>query len=162
MSDRSSLPPTGNTARRVEFRAVVESFAHLLFNFGDDLTAALEEAARDHSAAGEAFHRIAAAGERLRRTSEREGAAACAERSCDQISEALDAAVIALQYQDRLTQRVKHICAGLHHLQELLMDGADRANEEWLAVLSRLEEEHRAEQARLAAQSTSRSECELF
>ena len=164
-----SLPPKGEG-----LRAVIDEFGRLLHVFSGQVAASLLEADREYAAVGAAFHQLAAAKIQI-------GAVDCAEphksllgRECGRIGESLHAAVVALQYHDRLAQRLGHIRAGLDHLQTLLCDGTERSNAEWLKLLQNVERAHHVEQQRLldsgnaaystdaAAESASKGTAELF
>ena len=91
--------------------------------------------------------------------------------SCRQIGDSLHAAVTALQYQDRLSQRLGLIRAGLNRLQSLLQDRSARTYDEWLHALREVEQINRVEQRRLgpdpaseatAVEAVSNGSVELF
>ncbi len=157
----ASAPPS---MRRIgEMRAVIEEFGRVLDSFGSQLDAAVTDADRECAAIGAAFHQLGAAKSALDAMECPEPARTLLRRHSSNLGAALDAAVTALQYQDRLTQRVGHIRVGLHRLQTSLRDGADRTTGQWLALLRHVEEEIHAEQARLAAaQCAAHDSAELF
>ena len=69
--------------------------------------------------------------------------------SCLQIGESLQTAVVALQYHDRLSQRLGLVRVGLNRLQTLLHDASPRSYDDWLASLREVEHINRMEQQRL-------------
>ncbi len=166
MINRDNSPGTERRpelARGTGLRAVIEEFRRVLDKLGAQLEASVEEADAECTAVGGAFRDIAAANQRIRATLMEPALHAVIAPDCTRIDASLSVAVVALQYQDRLAQRVGHIRAGLHHLQDLLRDGTERTYEEWLELLREVENSHEAEQRRLqAVEAASHSSAELF
>ena len=83
--------------------------------------------------------------------------------NCAEIDAAMNDAIVALQYQDLMAQRVVNIRAGLDRLQENLRDGVARSYGEWLELLRSVERLHNQEHQRLLkAPVQSDSGVELF
>jgi hypothetical protein len=144
-------------------REVIEEFARLLSVLSEQLADSLHESGRDCIAVGQSFHRLAAASEQIDAIAAQQSAIAGLRGHCAEIGTSLAAAVVALQYHDRLAQRVGHIRTGLEHLQALLRDRSERSYEDWLLLLRRVEQAQKAEQARLmAAELERRGTAELF
>jgi hypothetical protein len=141
------------SAQGVSLRAVVAEFGRLLYVLGGQLGASLQEADRECMAVGESFHELAAANSRIEGISCQEPEQTAMRQSCKLIAGSLNAAVVALQYHDRLAQRVGHIRAGLNRLQDLLLDGSARSHEEWLLLLCDIEQANNLELQRLAAKT---------
>ena len=132
-----------------DLQAVVSEFGRLLEVLGVEVAAAVHESHREYLAVGDAFQGLGVAMDRI-------GGIVCAEPvrtvlacGCAEIGESLDAAVVALQYHDRLAQRLGHIRASLDRLQSVLRDGTDRSHEEWLVLLREVERAQAMEQKRL-------------
>jgi hypothetical protein len=132
-------------------RAVVEEFGRVLDTFGQQLAASLQESERQYLAVGDAFHELATAKRGIEAVICLEPQQTILKRGCERIGQSLDAAVVALQYHDRLAQRVGHIRAGLDHLQTVLRDGHERSFDAWLELLREVERVQTLEQWRLAA-----------
>ena len=144
-------------------REVIEELARLLSVLSHQLADSLYESGRDCVAVGQSFHRLAAASERIDAIAAQRPTADGLREHCAEIGASLQAAVVALQYHDRLAQRVGHIRTGLEHLQSLLRDRAERSYEDWLVLLRDAERAQKTEQARLmAAELAQRSTTELF
>ncbi len=138
---------TGNP----DLRAVVEEFGRLLAIFEGQLGAAVSEADRECMAVGEAFHGLSSAREEIAGSVGQENSEERIRSACDRIGASLTAAVMALQYHDRLSQRVEHIRMGLHRLQTHLRDDAGQSHEDWMSMLKRVEHRYYLEQQRLEA-----------
>jgi hypothetical protein len=159
------IPATGGAAspRGTDLRAVIEEFGNVLAVLGAELTRSVHEADREWVAVGDAFQQLAAANERIEAISGDEPKPGFLRDNCARISASLGEAIVALQYQDRLAQRIGHIRASLDHLQSFLKDGSDRSCEEWLIVLHHVEAAYRSEQARLmSAAVRPNGSAELF
>ena len=110
-----------------------------------------------------AFRRLAAANRRNTALPVRGSATPMLRDNCAQIDAALNDAIVALQYQDLLAQRIFHIRAGLDQIQQHLRDGTERSYSEWLVLLRRVERLHHNEQQRLRrAQPLAESTVDLF
>jgi len=148
---------------RGDLRAVVAELGQLLETLGEQLAATVQEAERECRGIGVAFRRVAAANRRNAAIPLKGKAAERLQDNCRQIDAAVDDAIVAMQYQDLLAQRIFHIRAGLDQIQQHLRDGAERSHEEWLELLRRVERLHRHEQQRLRrAQPLVESTVELF
>lgn len=134
-------------------RVMVELGRHLGM-LADQLAASMREADRECVSVGESFHELAAARSSLDEIAGVEPARGELRGICRQMGESLHAAVVALQYHDRLAQRLGLIGAGLDRLQALLHSGADRDHEEWMKALHEVERVNRAERQRLGPEST--------
>jgi hypothetical protein len=151
------------TPRGSDLRAVIEEFGRVLDILGAQLSASVQEAEQECAAVGKAFRNLAAAKGRIDQAVGDQPAYSVVRDNSEQIGASLDAAVVGLQYHDRLAQRVGHIRAGLHHLQQVLRDGTERSHGEWLELLRDVEQAHRLEQRRLmAAEIASHGSAELF
>ena len=137
--------------RNTELRDVVEEFGRLLAIFEAQLGAAVVEADRECMAVGEAFHGLASARDDIVTAMRGRSDAGEVMGGCERIGLNLTAAVIALQYHDRLAQRVEHIRTGLQRLQGHLRDEATRSHEEWMQTLKQVEHRYYLEQKRLEA-----------
>ncbi len=131
-------------------RAVIDEFGRLLEIFSVQLAESLHEADRDCTAVGDSFHDLAQARSNVARVSCPEPQASVLRRQCARIDESIGAAVVALQYHDRLTQRIGHIRVGLNHLQQLLRHQSQRTSEEWLELLQNVDRSYHLEWHRLA------------
>jgi hypothetical protein len=157
------MSPESASAAAAGLREVIEEFARLLSVLSDQLADSLHESGRDCVAVGQSFHRLAAASERIDAIAAQSARADGLREHCAEIGASLGAAVVALQYHDRLAQRVGHIRTGLEHLQALLRDRSERSYEDWLTLLRAVERAQKTEQARLmAAELEQRSTAELF
>ena len=146
--------------RGSELRAVVDEFARVLEVLGRRLSDSVQEAERECAAVGRAF---TTAKGRIDMIGGDPAAGGIMPEEAARIGAALDAAMVGLQYHDRLAQRVGHIHAGLRQLQQLLRDGTERSRGEWLHLLGDVERMHRLEQQWLgAAGIASNGSAELF
>jgi hypothetical protein len=132
-----------------DLRAVIDEFGRLLAIFGSQLADSLQEADREYVVVGDAFHEIAAAKTAIAAVDCPQPQKAQLQHETRRIEDSLHAAIVALQYHDRLAQRLGHIRTGLDHLKTLLRDGKDRSNAEWLQLLQNVERAHHVEQQRL-------------
>ncbi len=159
----TAVPAVPAERRLGELRAVIEEFGRVLDSFGSQLDAAVTDADRECAGIGVAFNELGAAKRGLDAIDCPEPARTLMRRHSSDLGAALDAAVTAMQYQDRLTQRVGHIRVGLHRLQTSLRDGIDRNTGQWLSLLRHVEAENQAEQERLAAaENACNGRVELF
>jgi hypothetical protein len=142
--------PPGPTHKDTDVRSVVEEFGRLLEIFSAQLAESLHEADRECTAVGESFHEMATAKARIEGIECPEPERTFLRSECTQIGRSLGAAVVALQYHDRLTQRIGHIRVGLNHLQQLLRHKPDRSDDDWLALLQNVERTYHLEWHRLA------------
>lgn len=150
---------------------VIAEFGRHLDTLAEQLSASIMEADRQCVSVGESFHELAAA----RRIID---GIACAEpvrttlaETGRQMGASIHTAVVALQYHDRLAQRLVLVRAGLDRLQSLLHTKPGRSYEEWLQSLRDVDRVNRAERLRLApgpatdagmASSAGSSSVELF
>jgi hypothetical protein len=134
-----------------DLRAVVEEFGRLLAIFEAQLGAAVSEADRECMAVGEAFHGLSSAKDDITGSLGAQDSQQRILAACERIGSSLTAAVMALQYHDRLSQRVEHIRMGLHRLQTHLRDDAGQTHEDWMGMLKRVEHRYYLEQKRLEA-----------
>jgi DNA anti-recombination protein RmuC len=131
-----------------QLHAVIDEVGRVLDKLGDQLAATVQEADRECRTIG-----IACRGQ----------TGAMLRENCDEIDAAMNDAIVALQYQDLMAQRVVNIRAGLDKLQENLRDGITRTYGEWLELLRSVERLHNLEQQRLLrAPVPSDSGVELF
>ena len=131
-------------------RGVIDEFGRLLEIFSAQLAESLQEADRECTAVGDSFHDLVEARGNIERVACPEPQSSILRRECAQIDESIGAAVVALQYHDRLAQRVGHIRVGLNHLQKLLCYQCERSSEEWLQLLQNVERTYHLEWHRLA------------
>jgi hypothetical protein len=141
------LPSRGGSS---DVRSVIDEFGRLLEIFSAQLAESLREADRECTAVGESFHDLAEAKTRIEQVDCPSPVRTVLDRECSSIAGALGAAVVALQYHDRLTQRIGHIRVGLNHLQKLLSDTTPRSDDEWLALLQNVDRSYHLEWHRLA------------
>ena len=149
------LPSRGSspgevTSQESDVRSVIAEFGRLLEIFSAQLAESLREADRECTAVGESFHDLAAAKARIEQVECPPAARAALDLECAEIAGSLGAAVVALQYHDRLTQRIGHIRVGLNHLQKLLSETTPRSDEEWLELLQNVDRTYHLEWHRLA------------
>lgn len=131
-------------------QAVILEFGRLLEIFSGQLAESLQEADRECMAVGESFHGLAAAKARIQSVDCGEPARSVLQTGCDEIGDSIAAAVVALQYHDRLAQRVGHIRVGLNHLQNVLRRQSAGSTDEWLSLLRNIERTYDSEWQRLA------------
>jgi len=132
-----------------ELREVIVEFGRHLDMLAEQLGTSLIEADRDCVSVGESFHELAAAKTTIDGVSCAEPVRSVLRDSCKQIGDSLHAAVVALQYHDRLAQRLVLVRSGLDRLQTMLHDRSARSYDEWLQSLRDVERINRAEQQRL-------------
>jgi hypothetical protein len=153
-------------------RDVITEFGRHLDILAEQLTASMTEADRDCVSVGESFHELSAARATIQSVECPEPARRVIDDSCRRIGESLHDAVVALQYHDRLAQRLGLVRAGLVRLQTLLHESGPRSYESWLASLREVEQINRTERLRLgpvpgqdepsASAEASHSSVELF
>ena len=130
-------------------REVLVEFGRQLDMLAEQLGASVVEADREFVSVGESFHEMAAARNTIASVDCAEPEHSILQRSCMQIGESLHTAVVALQYHDRLAQRLGLVRAGLDRLQILLHDRSPRSYDDWLDSLRNVERINRVEQRRL-------------
>ena len=135
------------TSARV--REVIVEFGRQLDMLAEQLGTSVVEADRECVSVGESFHEMAAARNAIASVNCAEPERSILQRSCMQIGESLRTAVVALQYHDRLAQRLGLVRAGLDRLQTLLHDPSPRSYDDWLDSLRNVEHINRVEQRRL-------------
>jgi hypothetical protein len=128
---------------------VIGEFGRHLDMLAEQLSASLSQADRECVSVGESFHDLANAKNRIADVSCDEPGRTVLKHSCEQIGNSLHAAVVALQYHDRLAQQLALIRSGLNRLQELLHDRTGRSYSDWLESLRHVEHLNRIEQRRL-------------
>jgi len=128
---------------------VIVEFGRHLDMLAAQLGTSLMEADRDSVSVGESFHELSAVKSTLEALPCGEPAHSVVKSACCQIGESLHTAVIALQYHDRLAQRLALVRAGLLRLQTLLQDRTPRSYDAWLQSLRDVEQVNRHEQKRL-------------
>ena len=136
-----------------ELRVVIGEFGRHLDMLAEQLGASLSEADRDCVSVGESFHDLADAKNKIADVPCDEPARTLLRHSCEQIGNSLHAAVVALQYHDRLSQRLALIRTGLNRLQDLLHDRSGRTYNDWLESLRHVENLNRIEQRRLGPET---------
>src|ERR1700733_5685617 len=132
-----------------ELGVVIGEFGRHLDMLAEQLGASLSDADRDCVSVGESFHDLADAKSKIADIHCDEPARTVLKHSCEQIGNSLHAAVVALQYHDRLSQRLALIRTGLNRLQELLHDPTVRPYNDWLESRRQVEQLNRIEQSRL-------------
>jgi hypothetical protein len=145
LKEIATQPAPENT----ELRVVIGEFGRHLDMLAEQLGASLREADRECVSVGESFHDLADAKNKIADVNCNEPVRTVLKHSCEQIGNSLYAAVVALQYHDRLAQRLALIRAGLNRLQELLHDPTVRPYNDWLESLRHVEHLNRVEQRRL-------------
>jgi hypothetical protein len=150
------LPHRGGSSTEVtshgsDVRSVIAEFGRLLEIFSAQLAESLREADCECTAVGQSFQDLAAAKARIEQIACPPAAQAALARECAAIDGSLASAVVALQYHDRLNQRIGHIRVGLDHLQMLLREPTQRSDEEWLALLQNVDRTYQLEWHRLAS-----------
>ena len=136
-----------------ELGVVIGEFGRHLDMLAEQLGASLSDADRDCVSVGESFHDLADAKSKIADIHCDEPARTVLKHSCEQIGNSLHAAVVALQYHDRLSQRLALIRTGLNRLQELLHDRTGRSYHDWLESLRHVENLNRIEQRRLGPEA---------
>lgn len=143
-------------------KEVIAEFGRILDVLRTQLEDSVREAGRECTLLGEAFYRLAGTNgriEQLAHADSREELLEC----CQEIRATLSTAVVGMQYQDRLAQRLGHVRSGLDRLQGSLRDDAQRSFAEWLRLLQDVESAQEIEQGRLAAVDVEpRGSVELF
>ena len=138
-----------------ELSVVIGEFGRHLDMLAEQLGASLSNADRDCMSVGQSFHDLADAKSKIADVRCDEPARTVLKHSCEQIGNSLHAAVVALQYHDRLSQRLALIRTGLNRLQELLHDRTGRSYNDWLESLRHVENLNRIEQRRLGPEADS-------
>jgi hypothetical protein len=160
-------PGSGN----VLLPEVIEEFGRHLDILGEQLAASLAEADQNCVSVGRSFHELSEAKTSLESLPCAEPARSVLQATCVQIGSSLHDAVVALQYHDRLAQRLELVRSALNRLQTLLKARAPRSDVEWLQSLRDLEQINRVEQRRLGppigqvgpeAEAVGQSTVELF
>jgi hypothetical protein len=141
--------PNGDEPKSTQLREVIIEFGRHLDMLAEQLGASVMEADRECISVGESFHEMAAARNAIATIDCSEPGHSLLHRSCGQIGESIQTAVVALQYHDRLAQRLGLVRAGLDRLQTLLHDESPHSYDEWLESLRDVERINRAEQSRL-------------
>ena len=147
--DRGIPADDQDSPRTPGLKAVIGEFGRHLDMLSEQLGASLREADGECVSVGESFHDMAVARSKLDGILCPEPGRGILRDSSRQIGESLHAAVSALQYHDRLSQRLGLIRTGLNRLQSLLKDRSARSYDEWLVALREVEQINRAEQRRL-------------
>jgi len=169
--DQGDLVDDLDSPKTPALRAVIGEFGRHLDMLSEQLGASLREADSECVSVGESFHDMAKAKRTLDGLRFPGPEEITLRHSCRQIGDSLHAAVTALQYQDRLSQRLGLIRAGLNRLQSLLQDRSARTYDEWLHALREVEQINRVEQRRLgpdpaseatAVEAVSNGSVELF
>jgi hypothetical protein len=119
VTNRSTITADVDSGRNAAMRAVIVEFGRHLDMLAERLGASLLEADRECESVGESFRDMAAAKNTIDGVSCQEPEQSILRDSCRQICESLHAAVVALQYHDRLSQRLGLIRTGLNRLQNL-------------------------------------------
>jgi len=130
-------------------REVIVEFGRHLDMLAEQLGASLTEADRECVSVGKSFHELSAARATIEAVGCPEPYQTVVRRSCRQIGDSLHDAVVALQYHDRLAQRLTLVRAGLLRLQSLLQEQGPRSYDAWLGSLREVEQTNRHEQKRL-------------
>jgi hypothetical protein len=156
MIDHGHAIADQETPKSTELGEVIVEFGRHLDMLADQLATSLMEADRECVSVGESFHELAAAKTTIDKIRCAEPEHTVLRNSCRQIGDSLHAAVVALQYHDRLAQRLGLVRAGLDRLQTMLHDRSARTYDEWLHSLRDVERINRAEQKRLDPAATHR------
>jgi hypothetical protein len=156
MIDSSRATPDQEASKVTDLREVIVEFGRHLDILAGQLAASLMEADRECVSVGESFHELAAAKSTIEGVSCAEPEGRVLRDSCKKIGDSLHAAVVALQYHDRLAQRLGLVRTGLTRLQTMLHDGSPRSYDEWLLSLRDVERINRGEQQRLERETAHR------
>jgi hypothetical protein len=140
---------TDEGPKSTQLREVILEFGRHLDILAEQLGASVMEADRDCVSVGDSFHEMASARTTLESIDCGDPVRSILRDSCLQIGESLQTAVVALQYHDRLSQRLGLVRVGLTRLQTLLHDSSPRSYDDWLASLRDVEQINRMEQQRL-------------
>lgn len=135
--------------KSTELGEVIVEFGRHLDMLAEQLATSLREADRECVSVGESFHDLAAVKTTLDGVRCAEPDRTVLRDSCRQIGDSLHNAVVALQYHDRLAQRLGLVRAGLERLQTMLRDRSARSWDDWLQSLRDVERINRSEQKRL-------------
>ena len=156
MSDSSQATSDHEVPKITDLREVIVEFGRHLDILAEQLAASLMEADRECVSVGESFHELAAAKSTIDGVTCAEPERSVLRDSCKTIGDSLHAAVVALQYHDRLAQRLGLVRTGLTRLQTMLHDGSPRSYDEWLQSLRDVERVNRGEQQRLERETAHR------
>jgi hypothetical protein len=135
--------------KAAELREVIQEFGRHLDMLAEQLGGALSEANRECNSVGDSFHDMASAKTTIEAVRCADPERAVLRDSCKRIGDSLHAAVVALQYHDRLAQRLTLVRTGLNRLQRLLHERPDSSYGEWLQALRDVEQINRTEQQRV-------------
>ena len=155
VAELTAQSPGQDDPKGPQLREVITEFGRHLDMLAEQLGASLSEADRDCVSVGESFHELAAAKSTLDGIGCPEPERSLLRGAAKQMGESLYAAIIALQYHDRLAQRLVIIRAGLDRLQTLLHDDSPRTHQEWLHSLRQVEQLNCTERQRLAPDPAS-------
>ena len=145
----ASAAPPPQAGPDTVLREVILEFGRHLDMLAEQLGASLTEADRDCETVGQSFHDLSAAKAAIEGVICPEPAHGVLQDSCGQIGRSLSNAVVALQYHDRLAQRLGLVRGALMRLQALLHEPAPRPYAEWMQSLRDVEQINRTEQKRL-------------
>jgi hypothetical protein len=149
VAERPPITAGRDGPRSPELRALIAEFGRHLDILADQLGASVLEADRECVSVGESFHELAAARSIIDGMDCPEPQRSALRKTGRQMGESLHAAVVALQYHDRLAQRLGLVRAGLDRLQLLLKDDRSRSYDEWIRSLHEVERINRSERLRL-------------
>jgi hypothetical protein len=144
----SAVPPP-QAGQDTMLREVILEFGRHLDMLAEQLGASLSEADRDAKSVGDSFHDLSAAKAAIEAVVCPEPGRQVLQDSCGKIGRSLHTAVVALQYHDRLAQRLGLVRGGLDRLQALLHEPAPRSYDTWLQSLRDVEQMNRTDQKRL-------------
>jgi hypothetical protein len=130
-------------------RVVIVEFGRHIDILAEQLGASIVEADRDCVSVGGSFRELAAAKSAIERIHCAEPERSVLQGACGQMGASLHTAVMALQYHDRLAQRLALVRAGLDRLLTLLRDDSGRSYDGWLESLRDVERVNRSERLRL-------------
>jgi hypothetical protein len=153
MSDHEPPIADRENTKSTELKEVILEFGRHFDILAEQLGASLLEANRDCVSVGESFHELARAKCTIDGISCVEPERTVLRNSCRQIGDSIHSAVVALQYHDRLAQRLGLVRAGLVRLQTILHDRSARSYDEWLQSLRDVEQVNRVEQQRLGPEA---------
>lgn len=130
-------------------RELSDEFGRHLHLLAGQLGFALQEADRECVSVGASFDELSAANDAIAQVNCPEPAGGLLRHACREIGASLHNAVVALQYHDRLSQRLELVRVALERLQTLLQQSPPRSADLWLAALREAERQNRLEQQRL-------------
>ena len=137
----NELPPSD--------RSVVAAVRRLRDLFSDRLRDSLAESDRGCVNACEAFESAGLASARISRSLAVAARPGTIAEEAMAMRESLNAATVALQFHDRLTQQVDHVRSGLNDLSRLLEGDVSGGRAEWDARLAAWGRHYEAEHHRL-------------